>query len=216
MAFCSTPPGGQPTSPPSAWMQPTSTRCSKTGRTLRAYLTTPTESPAAQRTVRSLPAAIYSTCPARPCRTLPSGNLCRCPATGSAGRRASRAAVRWQLGLPNFGADAAGCQSSRSAGSLWHHEPLRRRCKAAVAKWSVTAFCNNVFNKIYYQDVEDFWSALSNTSTVIARPSARCAAILRAAAQCEFLDDSGVHQAVAPPSMEKSAPVTQPASSEAR
>jgi iron complex outermembrane recepter protein len=39
-------------------------------------------------------------------------------------------------------------------------------------KWSVTAFCNNVFNKIYYQDVEDFWSApWSNTSTVIAQPA---------------------------------------------
>jgi iron complex outermembrane receptor protein len=38
--------------------------------------------------------------------------------------------------------------------------------------WSVTAFCNNAFNKIYYQDVEDFWSApWSNTSTVIAQPA---------------------------------------------
>jgi iron complex outermembrane recepter protein len=40
------------------------------------------------------------------------------------------------------------------------------------AGWSVTAFCNNVFNRIYYQDVEDFWSsAWSNSSTVIAQPA---------------------------------------------
>jgi iron complex outermembrane receptor protein len=40
------------------------------------------------------------------------------------------------------------------------------------AKWSVTAFCNNLFNKIYYQDVEDFWSApWSSTSTVVAQPA---------------------------------------------
>jgi len=39
-------------------------------------------------------------------------------------------------------------------------------------KWSVTAFCNNLFNKIYYQDVEDFWNGpWSNTSTVIAEPA---------------------------------------------
>lgn len=30
--------------------------------------------------------------------------------------------------------------------------------QGADAKWTVTAFCNNVFNKIYYQDVEDFWT----------------------------------------------------------
>jgi iron complex outermembrane receptor protein len=40
------------------------------------------------------------------------------------------------------------------------------------AKWSVTLFCNNVFNKVYYQDVEDFWSsAWSNSSTVIGQPA---------------------------------------------
>lgn len=45
-------------------------------------------------------------------------------------------------------------------------------------KWSVTAFCNNVFNKIYYQDVEDFWTGpwLSGpggtaTSTIIGQPA---------------------------------------------
>ena len=39
-------------------------------------------------------------------------------------------------------------------------------------KWSVTAFCNNLFNKIYYQDVEDFWNGpWSGTSTVIAEPA---------------------------------------------
>jgi iron complex outermembrane receptor protein len=39
-------------------------------------------------------------------------------------------------------------------------------------KWSVVAFCNNVFNKVYYQDVEDFWSSpWSGTSTVIAQPA---------------------------------------------
>jgi iron complex outermembrane recepter protein len=39
-------------------------------------------------------------------------------------------------------------------------------------KWTVTAFCNNLFNKIYYQDVEDFWNGpWSNTSTVIAEPA---------------------------------------------
>jgi iron complex outermembrane receptor protein len=39
-------------------------------------------------------------------------------------------------------------------------------------KWSVTAFCNNVLNKLYYQDVEDFWSApWSTTSTIIAQPA---------------------------------------------
>jgi iron complex outermembrane recepter protein len=42
----------------------------------------------------------------------------------------------------------------------------------ANSGWSVTAFCNNVFNRIYYQDVEDFWSsAWSNSSTVIAQPA---------------------------------------------
>jgi outer membrane receptor protein involved in Fe transport len=40
------------------------------------------------------------------------------------------------------------------------------------ARWSATAFCNNVFNRVYYQDVEDFWSsAWSNASTVIAQPA---------------------------------------------
>jgi iron complex outermembrane receptor protein len=42
----------------------------------------------------------------------------------------------------------------------------------ANARWSATAFCNNVFNRVYYQDVEDFWSsAWSNASTVIAQPA---------------------------------------------
>lgn len=40
------------------------------------------------------------------------------------------------------------------------------------SKWAVTLFCNNVFNRIYYQDVEDFWSsAWSGASTVIAQPA---------------------------------------------
>ncbi|HEY3809491.1 MAG TPA: TonB-dependent receptor [Steroidobacteraceae bacterium] len=39
-------------------------------------------------------------------------------------------------------------------------------------KWSITAFCNNLFNKVWYQDVEDFWNGpWSNTSTVIAEPA---------------------------------------------
>lgn len=45
-------------------------------------------------------------------------------------------------------------------------------------KWSVMAFCNNVTNKIYYQDVEDFWSGpwlnpntQASTSTVIGQPA---------------------------------------------
>ena len=34
----------------------------------------------------------------------------------------------------------------------------------------MTTFCNNLFNKIYYQDVEDFWNGpWTNTSTVIAQ-----------------------------------------------
>lgn len=49
--------------------------------------------------------------------------------------------------------------------------------QGSSGKWSVTTFCNNVFNKIYYQDVEDFWSAPWQTpagqpaSTVIAQPA---------------------------------------------
>jgi outer membrane receptor protein involved in Fe transport len=39
-------------------------------------------------------------------------------------------------------------------------------------RWSVTAFCNNLFNKIYYQDVEDFWNGpWSGTSSVVAEPA---------------------------------------------
>lgn len=39
-------------------------------------------------------------------------------------------------------------------------------------KWAVTAFVNNLFNKIYYQDVEDFWNGpWQNTSTIIAEPA---------------------------------------------
>jgi len=38
--------------------------------------------------------------------------------------------------------------------------------------WSVIAFCNNVFNRVYYVDVEDFWSSpWSGTSTVIGQPA---------------------------------------------
>jgi len=49
---------------------------------------------------------------------------------------------------------------------------LSAALQSTGGKWAVTAFCNNVFNKIYYQDVEDFWSApWSNTSTVIAQPA---------------------------------------------
>jgi iron complex outermembrane receptor protein len=44
--------------------------------------------------------------------------------------------------------------------------------RGTSSKWAVTLFCNNVFNRIYYQDVEDFWSsAWSNTSTVIGQPA---------------------------------------------
>jgi iron complex outermembrane receptor protein len=39
-------------------------------------------------------------------------------------------------------------------------------------KWSVVAFCNNAFNRVYYVDVEDFWSSpWSGTSTIIAQPA---------------------------------------------
>jgi iron complex outermembrane recepter protein len=45
-------------------------------------------------------------------------------------------------------------------------------------KWTVTAFCNNVFNKLYYQDVEDFWTGPwlnpntgTSTATVIGQPA---------------------------------------------
>jgi iron complex outermembrane recepter protein len=39
-------------------------------------------------------------------------------------------------------------------------------------KWSVVAFCNNVFNRVYYVDVEDFWSSpWSGTSTIIGQPA---------------------------------------------
>jgi iron complex outermembrane receptor protein len=44
--------------------------------------------------------------------------------------------------------------------------------RGTSSKWAVTLFCNNVFNRVYYQDVEDFWSsAWSNTSTVIGQPA---------------------------------------------
>jgi len=50
--------------------------------------------------------------------------------------------------------------------------------QGANGRWSVTGFCNNVFNRIYYQDVEDFWSGPwlngpngTPTSTVIAQPA---------------------------------------------
>src|SRR5262249_44479531 len=43
---------------------------------------------------------------------------------------------------------------------------------SATGKWSVTAFCNNVFNRAYFVDVEDFWSSpWSGTSTVIGQPA---------------------------------------------
>ncbi len=39
-------------------------------------------------------------------------------------------------------------------------------------KYSVTAFVNNVTDKVYYVDVEDFWSSVwSNTSTVVGQPA---------------------------------------------
>ena len=38
--------------------------------------------------------------------------------------------------------------------------------------WSVTAFVNNVFNKVYYTDIEDFWSSpWGGTSTVVGQPA---------------------------------------------
>ena len=38
--------------------------------------------------------------------------------------------------------------------------------------WSVVAFLNNVFNRVYFVDVEDFWSSpWSGTSTVIGQPA---------------------------------------------
>jgi len=44
--------------------------------------------------------------------------------------------------------------------------------RGTSSKWAVTLFCNNVFNRMYYQDVEDFWSsAWSNTATVIGQPA---------------------------------------------
>lgn|GEM_PF-5075565 len=49
---------------------------------------------------------------------------------------------------------------------------LSAALQSAGGKWSVTLFCNNVFNRVYYQDVEDFWSsAWSNSSTVIGQPA---------------------------------------------
>jgi iron complex outermembrane receptor protein len=39
-------------------------------------------------------------------------------------------------------------------------------------KWSVVAFCNNAFNRVYYVDVEDFWSSpWSGTSNIIGQPA---------------------------------------------
>lgn len=39
-------------------------------------------------------------------------------------------------------------------------------------KYSVTAFVNNVFNKVYYTDIEDFWSSpWGGTSTVVGQPA---------------------------------------------
>jgi iron complex outermembrane receptor protein len=39
-------------------------------------------------------------------------------------------------------------------------------------KWNVILFCNNVFDKVYYVDVEDFWSSpWSGSSTVISQPA---------------------------------------------
>lgn len=39
-------------------------------------------------------------------------------------------------------------------------------------RWSIIAFCNNVFNRVYYQDVEDFWSSpWSGSSMVIGEPA---------------------------------------------
>jgi iron complex outermembrane receptor protein len=44
--------------------------------------------------------------------------------------------------------------------------------QSSDGKWSVTGFCNNAFNKIYYQDVEDFWNGpWSGTSSVVAQPA---------------------------------------------
>jgi iron complex outermembrane receptor protein len=38
--------------------------------------------------------------------------------------------------------------------------------------WSVTAFVNNVFNKVYYTDIEDFWSSpWGGTDTVVGQPA---------------------------------------------
>jgi iron complex outermembrane receptor protein len=42
----------------------------------------------------------------------------------------------------------------------------------AKNKWNVILFCNNVFDKVYYVDVEDFWSSpWSGTSTVTSQPA---------------------------------------------
>jgi iron complex outermembrane receptor protein len=44
--------------------------------------------------------------------------------------------------------------------------------RSTVGNWGVYAFCNNVFNRVYDVDVEDFWSSpWSGTSTVIAQPA---------------------------------------------
>ncbi|HVW69992.1 MAG TPA: TonB-dependent receptor [Steroidobacteraceae bacterium] len=39
-------------------------------------------------------------------------------------------------------------------------------------KWSIVAFCNNVFNRVYYEDIEDFWSSpWSGANMVIGQPA---------------------------------------------
>jgi iron complex outermembrane receptor protein len=38
--------------------------------------------------------------------------------------------------------------------------------------YSITAFVNNVFNKVYYTDIEDFWSSpWGGTDTVVGQPA---------------------------------------------
>ena len=39
-------------------------------------------------------------------------------------------------------------------------------------KWTLTAFCDNVFDRVYYVDVEDFWSGpWSNTNALVGEPA---------------------------------------------
>jgi hypothetical protein len=52
-------------------------------------------------------------------------------------------------------------------------EPIRFAPATSDGKWSVIAFCNNVFNRVYFLDVEDFWSSPRSGSSTVIGQSAR-------------------------------------------